>query len=110
VVALPPGEPAGAVLHVGDRLVEHGGDGGRVGAAIAYLLKDSLDGAVEQVTPMLAMPPEFRIATVTGWLADLDHHLYGRRYATSSTASGLRQQIREFTANALPPHDAGEAR
>jgi hypothetical protein len=59
---------------------------------------------------MLAMPPEFRIATVTGWLADLDHHLSGRRYATSFTASGLRQQIREFTDGALPPHDAGEAR
>lgn len=42
----------------------------RIGAAIAHLLKDSLDGAIEQVTPMFAMPPEFRIATVTGWLAD----------------------------------------
>jgi hypothetical protein len=59
---------------------------------------------------MLAMPPEFRIATVTGWLANLDHHLSGCRYATSTAASGLRQQIREFTANALPPHATGEAR
>jgi hypothetical protein len=81
----------------------------RIGAAIAHLLKDSLDGAVEQVKPMLTMSPEFRIATVTGWLADLDHHLSGYRYTTSRTASGLRQQIREFTANALPQHATGEA-
>jgi hypothetical protein len=82
----------------------------RIGAAIAHLLKDSLDGAIEQVTPMLAMPPEFRIATVTGWLADLDRHLFGRRYGSSPAASCLRQQIRDFTANALPPHAAREAR
>jgi hypothetical protein len=58
---------------------------------------------------MLAMPPEFRIATVTGWLADLDRRLFGHRYAASPAASGLRQHIRDFTANALPPHPAREA-
>jgi hypothetical protein len=58
---------------------------------------------------MLSMPPELRIATVTGWLADLDHRLSGRRYASSQAASGLRQQIRDFTANALPRHATREA-
>jgi hypothetical protein len=82
----------------------------RIGAAIAHLVNGSLDGAVEQVTPALAMPPELRIATVTGWLADLDHHLISRRYASSPITSSLRQQIRDFTANALPPHAHGEAR
>jgi hypothetical protein len=81
----------------------------RIGAAIAHLLNDSLDGAVEQVTPVLTMPPEFRIATVTGWLADLDDRLTSGRFAHSPAASGLRQQIREFTANALPSHAAREA-
>jgi len=81
----------------------------RIGAAIAHLLNDALDGAVEQVTPMLAMPPEFRIATVTGWLADLDHRLSACRYASSPAASCLRHQIRGFTASALPPHDTREA-
>jgi len=61
------------------------------------------------VTPMLAMPPDFRIATVTGWLADLDQHLSGHRYARSRTASSLRQQIRDFTANALPRQASREA-
>lgn len=58
---------------------------------------------------MLAMPPDFRIATVTGWLGDLDQHLSGHRYAHSQTAAGLRQQIRDFTANALPRHATREA-
>ncbi len=81
----------------------------RIGAAIAHLLQGSLDCSVEQVTPMLAMPPEFRIATVTGWLADLDQHLSGQRYARSRTASTLRQQIRDFSLNALPRHATREA-
>ena len=59
---------------------------------MAHLLNNSLDGAIEEVTPMLTMSPEFRIATVTGWLADLDRSLSGHRYATSRTASGLRRR------------------
>ena len=59
---------------------------------------------------MLAMPPDFRIATVTGWLADLDQHLSDQRYAHSQAASTLRQQIRDFTDNALPRHGTREAR
>jgi hypothetical protein len=69
----------------------------------AHLVKDSLDGAVEQVTPMLALSPEYRIATVTGWLTDLDHHLARKRFASSPAAAGLRQQIGDFSAIALPP-------
>ena len=59
---------------------------------MAHLLNNSLDGAIEEVTPMLTMSPEFRIATVTGWLADLDRSRSGHRYATSRTASGLRRR------------------
>jgi len=58
---------------------------------------------------MLAMPPEFRIATVADWLADLDQHLSGHRYANSRTASSLRRQIRDFTADAPPRHATREA-
>jgi transcriptional regulator with XRE-family HTH domain len=74
----------------------------RIGAAIAHLLKDSLDGAAEQVTPVLDMDPEYRIATVTGWLADLDEQLEHRRFAGAPQAIALRQQIRRFTTAALP--------
>jgi hypothetical protein len=58
---------------------------------------------------MLTMPPEFRITTVTGWLAELDDRLTSNRYGHSQAASGLRQQIHAFTTNALPTHAAREA-
>ena len=48
------------------------------------------------------MPPDFRIATVTGWLADLDAQLARGPRAGSPAAAALRRQIRDFTAAALP--------
>ena len=74
----------------------------RIGAAIAHLLQDSLDGAADQVAPMLALAPQLRIATVTGWLRDLDAQLARRRFASSRIAASLRPQIRDFNAGALP--------
>src|SRR6185437_3065013 len=53
----------------------------RVGAAIARLDQGALDSAAEEVAPMLALPPEFRIATITGWLDDLRRRLTAGRYA-----------------------------
>jgi transcriptional regulator with XRE-family HTH domain len=72
----------------------------RIGAGIACLLKDAPDGAGEQVRPVLDLPPGLRIATVTGWLADLDRHLADARYARTPVVTELRQQIREFTKTA----------
>jgi hypothetical protein len=74
----------------------------RIGAAIAHLLQDSLDGAAEQVTPVLDLAPELRITTVTGWLRDLNAQLAQPRFASSSIAASLRPQIRDFNAAALP--------
>jgi hypothetical protein len=45
-----------------------------------------------------------RIATVTGWLHDLDTELRTGQPASSPLAIGLRHQIRDFTAAALPSH------
>jgi hypothetical protein len=53
-------------------------------------------GAAEQVTSMLALPSEFRIATASGWLADLDRRLSVRHFASSPIAVELWQQIRDF--------------
>jgi hypothetical protein len=75
----------------------------KVGAGIAYLLQNELDGAAREVTPMLALPPAFRIATVTGWLADLDRRLSVKHFAGSPIAKDLRQQIRDFSS--APLHD-----
>jgi hypothetical protein len=74
----------------------------RIGAAIAHLLRGQLDGAAAELAPVLDMPPDFRIATVTGWLADLDAQLAHGRQADSPVAVSLRRQIRDFTAAALP--------
>jgi len=74
----------------------------RIGAAIAHLLRRDLDGAAEELAPVLDMPPDFRIATVTGWLADLDAQLARGPRAGSPAAAALRRQIRDFTAAALP--------
>ncbi|MGH3275252.1 MAG: hypothetical protein ACRDNZ_13130, partial [Streptosporangiaceae bacterium] len=74
----------------------------RIGAALAHLRQDALDGATEQAAQVLTLAPEFRIATVTGWLADLDRQLARRRFASAPAAVSLRQDIREFQAGALP--------
>jgi hypothetical protein len=63
-----------------------------------------LDGTAEAVRDVLAMPPEMRIATVTGWLHDLDNELRTGPHASSPFATSLRHQIRYFTAAALPSH------
>jgi hypothetical protein len=74
----------------------------RIGAAIAHLLRGQLDGTAEELAPVLDMPPDFRIATVTGWLADLDAQLASGRHADGPVAISIRRQIRDFTAAALP--------
>ena len=55
---------------------------------------------------MLDLPPGLRIATVTGWLADLDRRLADDRYARVPLVAELRQQIREFTTTALGTQQA----
>jgi hypothetical protein len=81
----------------------------RIGAAIAHLRQDSLDGAADQVTPMLELAPQFRIATITRWLRYLDAQLARPRFASSAPAANLRQQIRDFNAKALPAAAGQEA-
>jgi tetratricopeptide (TPR) repeat protein len=72
----------------------------RAGAAMAYLMTGSLDGAAAELAPMLDLAPELRIGTVTGYLAHLDRMLGQRPYADSHLAADLRQQIREFSSAA----------
>lgn len=72
----------------------------RVGAAMAYLMKDSLDGAAEEVIPVLDLHPNLRIDTVTGYLRDLDRLLDQPRFSGSKAAAELREQIRGFNSTA----------
>ena len=73
----------------------------RAGAAMAYLLKDSLDGAAGQLGPVLELPPGERIATVTGYLDEISGMLQGQRFARRPLAVRLGEQIREFSAAGL---------
>lgn len=72
----------------------------RSGAAMAYLLKDSLDGAAEQLAPVLELPPGQRIRTVTGDLEEAGAMLDDRRFTGSSTGAALRKRITEFISAA----------
>jgi tetratricopeptide (TPR) repeat protein len=80
----------------------------RFGAATAYVMMGELDGAAEQVRPvMAAMSPEFRLATVTNYLVNIDRRLQHAHFRESTIAADLREQIRVFNAAALP---AGHSR
>jgi hypothetical protein len=71
---------------------------------IARIRTGALDGAAEEVAPVLELPPEFRIATVTGWLDDLRRQLGAYQYVGSPVAASLQEQIRNFTATAVAEH------
>jgi transcriptional regulator with XRE-family HTH domain len=81
----------------------------RVAAGIAHLLKDDLSGVVHETMPVLSIPPELRLTTVTGYLDDLSHRLAHPRYADCADALQLRQQIRDFNAAALPDEPTMES-
>ena len=109
-VALHTGNPDGALLAACEAGSTWDADGPhvpaawaqiKVGAGIACLLKDEPDGAAEQVRPMLDLPPGLRVATVTGWLTELDRRLAHRRYAGDPTTAELRERIRDFNTTAL---------
>ncbi|MQA16162.1 MAG: hypothetical protein GEV09_19045 [Pseudonocardiaceae bacterium] len=109
-VATYTGDPDGALRAAamaddcwasGDPLVPATWAQVKLGAAIAYLLKDSLDGAAETVAPVLDLPPELRMSTVTGYMDNLDRHLRDPRFVQSGMGVALRDQIRTFNAGAL---------
>ena len=77
----------------------------RVGAGIAHLMKGSLDATVTEVSAMLDLEPEFRMATVTRYLADLKRRLAHPRFKDSVEASELTEGIREFISGALKSKD-----
>lgn len=79
----------------------------QAGASIAHLMKDSLDQAVQEVTPVLTLPPELRVATVTAYLRSLDRRLSDPRFGRSKDALALRRDIRDFITAAPVLPEAG---
>jgi hypothetical protein len=75
---------------------------GQSSAGIAHLLKGPLDGAIEEVKPVLDLAPELRVSTVTGYMDSLDARLRQSRLHGNRAARELRQRIRSFSLSALP--------
>jgi hypothetical protein len=104
-VCLHTGDPDGA-LRAAEKADAYWDAGGgkvmatwaqvRAGAAMAYLLKDSLDGAAGQLGPVLALPADQRISTVTGYLDQASEMLRASRFDSSPLAAELGERIREF--------------
>jgi hypothetical protein len=83
-----------------------------IGAAIAHLATNELDAAAERLAHVLELPPERRLATLTGRLREVTPTLRRRPYATDPQASDLADHIRVFCqeavrARALPAGDGG---
>jgi transcriptional regulator with XRE-family HTH domain/lambda repressor-like predicted transcriptional regulator len=68
----------------------------QTGASIAHLMKDSLDGAADNIAPVLNLPYELRISTVIGYVRRLRTMLVQSRFAESGSAIELAEQIDDF--------------
>jgi hypothetical protein len=73
----------------------------RLGAAIARIMTSDLDGALAEITPVMLLAPEFRMATITGYTRQIDQRLRQRRFLRDGTAIAIRSQIQDFHAAAL---------
>jgi hypothetical protein len=72
----------------------------RIAAGIAYLTLGSVDGAAHQIAPVLELPNEFRLATLTEHMATVDGLLRRRRFRGAPEAAQLRDRIAEFAHSA----------
>ena len=80
----------------------------RVGAGMAHLLNGSLDGAVAEVEPVLALPPGMRVATVTAYTERLRRRLEHPRYNGAAGVRELSERLTQFNADALSDLESEE--
>jgi transcriptional regulator with XRE-family HTH domain len=80
----------------------------RVGAALAHLDLCDLDAATAEVAPVLKLPPELRVATVTAYTDNLSRRLAAPRLRGVRQAEELRAAALQFAAEALPDDPAEE--
>jgi hypothetical protein len=71
----------------------------RISVAKAHILVGSLDGAREQIAPVLDLPSEYRISTLAGHFDALDGLLADQRFAKSHEVASLRDLLRDFRDN-----------
>jgi tetratricopeptide (TPR) repeat protein len=80
----------------------------RAGAGIAHLLNGSLDGAVAEVEPVLALPPSMRVATVTAYTERLRRRLEHPRYSGAAGVHELSGRLAQFNSDALSDTESEE--
>jgi transcriptional regulator with XRE-family HTH domain len=68
----------------------------RIAVAKAHILAGSVEGATEQVRPVLDLPQEYHISTLTGHFTTLNALLTDRRFSKSHEAASLRELLRGF--------------
>ncbi|MDX2916156.1 helix-turn-helix domain-containing protein [Streptomyces griseiscabiei] len=74
-----------------------------ISQAASHLASGEAEGALEALEPVLALPPDHRLAPVTHRLGELRSDLC-RSPAGGSAAVGLRQAIEEFCVDSAPRH------
>ncbi|MFD7134360.1 XRE family transcriptional regulator [Streptomyces sp. NPDC059894] len=67
--------------------------------AASHLVPGEAEGALEALAPVLALPPNHRLAPVTRRLREL---ISGRSHHASSASVGLRAAIEEFCLDSVP--------
>jgi hypothetical protein len=70
-------------------------------AGHAHLMSGSVDGAAEEIEPVLDLSREFRLATLTAHMTTVERLLLSRRFRGSGEAARLRERIGEFNRNPL---------
>ncbi|MDQ6946929.1 MAG: hypothetical protein M3256_11835 [Actinomycetota bacterium] len=70
-----------------------------IAAGHAHLMSGSVDGAAEQIRPVLDLPSDYRLATLTEHMATIQRLLLDRRFRGSGDATRLREQTDEFNRN-----------
>ncbi|MFD7282148.1 XRE family transcriptional regulator [Streptomyces sp. NPDC059862] len=74
-----------------------------ISQAAAHLATGEAEGAFQALAPVLALPPDQRLAPVARRLHDLSNGI-GRPHNAGSAAVGLRAAIEEFCVDSAPRH------
>lgn len=81
----------------------------RIDSAVAHLLKGSLDGAIDALQPVLALPVDKRIAQLDERLTGVRHRIAHPAFRDAQEAHDLDEHIEEFctttAARDLPPNN-----
>ncbi|HEY5990510.1 MAG TPA: hypothetical protein VIV12_29585, partial [Streptosporangiaceae bacterium] len=67
-----------------------------IGTGLAHIRTGDVSAAAERLAPVLAMPPQRRLATLSGRLGEVLTALPSTRSTHSPAASALREQITSY--------------